>query len=148
MATKLKPTKEMILAAGKVFKTMAWIETIKPIVLGYQIMILHELGYNTDPQYSWTLPDDVFGRYNARCKEERDKAKLHVEDDGFCPLLVAEHSLIEAQREMIDLMEPITKLSWDDVLCSKDGLENLEQYKDLTLRMLAPYCALSTATGK
>ena len=140
MARKFTPTKEMILAATKVFAVMAWIATIKPVVRGYQVAILKDLGFQMDPEQSYNLPDSVFGVYHARCKEERDKAKLHVDNDEFCPLLVAGHKLIQAQRKMIDLMEPITGLSFDQALCSENGLENLKKYEDLTLRLLAPYC--------
>lgn len=134
----MKPSKKIIKAAETVFLAMAYTETMRPIVEGYQKRIFEELGW---PGYTektaYLLPDSVFDQWVARCNEERIKAHLSVDDPGKCPLLVAEHLQVQAERALIDLVEPITHISAHDAICS--GTENYKKLIDLTLRWLAPY---------
>jgi hypothetical protein len=140
-------TEDMKQAAKTVFIAMAFTETIRPIVEDYQQKILNELKPKdvyrneviTNPKYSYQMNDSDFQVYLKRCNEERIKAKLHVESEEYCPLLVAEDLQRQAERSFIDIMEPITHLSADKVLCSKDGLDNYKKLIDLSLRLLAPY---------
>jgi hypothetical protein len=154
MTTKQMPniTEEMKQAAKTLFKAMAFTQTIKPIVRGYQQKIIDEIKPQTNTKYAWTkkytitkpedaylMSDEDFQVYLKRCNEERIKAKLHVENEEFCPLLVAEDLQRQAERAFIETMEPITHLTPDRVLCSKNGLENYRKLIDLSLRLLAPY---------
>lgn len=148
----IKITQEMKQAAKNVFMAMAFTQTIKPIVRGYQQKIIdelkpeiseqfkkHERHTTITPENTYLMNDADFKVYLRRCNEERIKAKLHVDNEEFCPLLVAEDLQRQAERAFIDIMEPITHLTADRVLLSKDGLDNYAKLIDLSLRLLAPY---------
>lgn len=154
-----QPTKEMVEAATDVFVAKAFLGTIEPVVRGYQTAILakgqwrvrpeYQTGFRrrggamigeeviTDPKLSYLMSEEDFALYDAECKKARVEAKLHVEKEEQCPLCVAEHELIKAKQRLIGIMEPITKLSWDRLLCG--GVETTEQAVDLTLNLLGPY---------
>lgn len=135
---RFDPTPEQINAAATVFKCMAWLQTVQPVVDNYQRTILCDLGWShIEPGRSWMLPDKVFKIYNQRCKDARNAAKLLVENPDFCPLLVAKNLLSDAQGVLIDLMEPVTGIPRNGLLCL--GLKEYHEYVELTLRLLAPY---------
>ena len=155
MTTEQDITEDMKQAAKTVFMAMAFTETIRPIVEGYQQKIINEMkpqvnerdskNYQmefktiTNPKHSYLMNNTDFKIYLKRCNEERIKAKLHVENEEYCPLLVAEDLQRQAERAFIDIMEPITHLSADRVLCSKDGLDNYKKLIDISLRLLASF---------
>ena len=147
-----KPSAVQIECALTVFKCMAFVDTIRPIVEGYEKKILAEMKakpskqyrgwdgvceYIAEPKDSWLLTDEDAQIYYRRCNEEREKAGLYVENPEFCPLLVAEHTLVKAKQLLIDEMESITGIDQNGLLCS--GLDNYDKYIDLTLKLLAPY---------
>lgn len=142
-----KPTEDMIKSAELVFAAKSIVETIKPIVHAYQYEILNRHQFkNTfdgsivlDNENIYELSEEDFAIYSAEVKAARDKAGLHVDNDDYCPLLVAEDNLRKAQRLLANAMEPITKLSADDVICSASGLDNYKKYIELSLGLLAPY---------
>lgn len=136
-----RPDREQVAAAETVFMCMAAVQTIEPIVRGYQRKVLRELGWcSVDPDRSYDLPDSVFVVYLKRCNEERIAAKLHVDDEEYCPLLVAEDLLRQSRRLLIDLMEPVHGISFDQIFCCSDALANYDQLVDLNLQLLASYC--------
>jgi len=155
---QFKPTRDMIKVSETVFECMASVETINPIVRGYQQKILDyekycydkkwiERGLHTyqewisDPEHAYLMSDADFTHYLKRCNEERKKANLHVRDENYCPLLTAENLLTKANKLLIDVMEPIAGLSYDMLLGSGGKcLENLAEAVSLNLRLLAPYC--------
>jgi len=139
--TEFKPTCEQISAAETVFMCMAYVDVVKPIVLGCRAKILRELGWgSTDPERTYNLPDDVFAKYHRRCNEERIKANLHVDDPDHCPFLEAKHLLCQAQRVLVDVMEPVSGISFDKIFRAPDALKNYDTLIVLNLRLLAPYC--------
>lgn len=136
-----RPTEEQISAAVTVFKCMAAIEVVRPIVEGYQRKVLNELGWgHLELKHKWKLPDEVWQNYLVRCNEERIAAKLNVDDPAHCPLLVIENKLTQAQDLLIVLMEPVSGISLDRVLGSRDSLKNYAELVNLNLRLLAPWC--------
>lgn len=142
MNKKLHITAEMVAAAEAVFVAMAIERSIRPVVEGYQAKILKELGYSGYPlKDTGLLPEEVFEHYDARCKEELDKAKLVVKRPESCPLLEAKNNVMKAQHALIEVMEPVTGLTPGHFLCSPDGqgLEHLAEYIDINLRMLARF---------
>ncbi len=156
MAKEFTPTKEMLTAAENLFKARAYVETIRPIVLQYQKEILAEGQWHispkkasrrgdaviVEPKDSWLMSDDDFAVYHARCKAARDKAKLHVENDGHCPLLVAEHLVTSAEHALIDAMADTTGVTKDKLLSAKMDICLVDYYKNyihLTLQLLAPF---------
>jgi hypothetical protein len=131
-------TREIISAAETVFLAMAAVATVRPIVEHYKRKALEQLGYpGYELKHTYLLPDAVFKNYLVLCNEVRKAAGLHAASDDHCPLLVAEHDLCKAQGALVDLMEPIAKLSRHQLLCS--GMKNYQEYIDITLRLLAPY---------
>lgn len=155
MPKQFNPTKEMINAAEFVYIAMAWVRTVRPIVRRYQKAILEKYQFKIAarwqgsshkadeiilaPEQSYLLEDVDFKVYLDECNQARIKAGLHVDDPEFCPLLVAEEKLIKAEDTLIDVMEPLTGISWDDLMCSEEAIENRKRFVDLTLRLLAPF---------
>lgn len=142
MATKsFRPTESQVSAAMAVFQCMAAVDVVKPIVLAYRSKVLREIGWgHIEPSGIYDLPDSVFDEYIRRCNEERIAAKLHVDNPDHCPLLVAENLLRLAQRVLIDEMEPVSGVSFDQIFRSKDALKRYDEFVELNLRLLAPYC--------
>ena len=153
---KFTPTEEMISAAKAVFQAMAFVETIRPIVMQYQTEILAENKWRispefakpsfraiyedeviTDPKNSYLMSAEDFKEYSLKCKIARDKANLRVTENRFCPLLEAEHLLVQAKHALIDVMAETTKIQSQDIL--RSGMDKYNQYIDLTLRLLAPF---------
>lgn len=146
---QFRPTPEMVSIATSLFKAMAWRETVKPIVDGYQRRILAEgqwkirpefaerlgSGVITDPKKDYLMSEQDFQEYFGRQKTARDAAGLVVENDEHCPLLVAENMIIQLENALIDQMEPVTKLNREQLSL----LENRKKFLDLTLRLLAPF---------
>jgi hypothetical protein len=154
---KFTPTHEQISTAKAVFMAMAITKTIEPIVKGYEKKILEAHQWTNkgeverlkkhgheavekiilDPKDSFLLSDEDFLIYDAECKKERDKAKLKVESDEFCPLLVAEDLERKAKHCFIDAMEVTTKIKFDQLF--KNFPEDYNKYLDLSLKLLAPF---------
>jgi len=136
-----RPSTGQIAAAESVFMCMAAVQTIRPIVENYQRKVLRDLGYGHTPlNLTYTLPDAVFAVFHERCQQEREAAGLHVDDPEFCPLLVAEHLLSQAQHLFVDVMEPVSGISFDQIFRSPNALDHYGRLVDLNLRLLAPYC--------
>jgi hypothetical protein len=136
-----------------VFMAMAYVDTIRPIVDGYQRKILTEEKYAyaekwhdrmgktyaewiTEPNETYLMEENDFAHYAKRCNEEMTKAGLRVEKEGNCPLLVAEHLLIKAKQALIDTMEPVTGIKHSDLF--HHGVDDYNNYIEMTLRWLAP----------
>ena len=143
-----KITPEMIQAAQTLFMSMAATDTIRVVVLAYQqkeIDIMMPLNrYDgsliTSPEHDYAMCDEDFRIYFAAIKKHRDAAGLKVNNDDECPLLVAESIQRDAERNMINALYPIIKLSVDDILLNKDGLSLYKEVIDLSLKLLAPFC--------
>lgn len=149
-------TKDMIKAAKKVFKNMAIVKTIRPIVIGYQKKVLKENNFKIskkwcgkrgldqikiiDPNKAYLMSNNNHRKYVKLLNIERKKAGLKVKDPSHCPLLVAENNLRSAEHDLIKAMKPLTDIDVHTLICSKDGLENYKKYIDLNLRLLAPFC--------
>ena len=150
---KIKITEPMAAAALAVVMCKAAVETIRPIVRGYQQKILDyemydidskwikrglktEKGWVTRPEDTYLMEDSEFKHYLKRCREEQAKANLKTDKPEHCPLLVAENRLIDAERLLIDVMQPITLISFYDVMTSKDALKHKAELVEITLRLL------------
>lgn len=150
---------EAIAAAKAVFTAMAFVKTIEPVVNGYKRKILAEEKYAyaekwhgrmrktyadwiTEPEDSYLMADDDAQHYYQRCDEEMAKAGLRVEKKGNCPLLVAEHLLSQAKNLLIDVMEPVTGIKHEQLF--RHGMEDYNNYIDLTLRWLAPKITITS----
>jgi len=90
-----------------------------------------------DPKYAWiTAPLDL-DLYLDRCKDERIAAKISVESDDECPLLVSENITRLAKTKVLDTMASITKI--DGAAAAAMKLDDYDKLVDITLRLLAPF---------
>lgn len=151
MKKKFAPTANMVAVAEAVFKAMAYVDTIRPIVMKYQTEILQQGQWHIcpkfgdrfgdkvilEPKYSYLMSKEDLAVFIDRCKVARNQAGLHVEHDDQCPLLVAEHLLIRAKRALLDVMEPVTRLQADRLLNA--GLDKFESCVEMSLQLLAPF---------
>ncbi len=160
--SQFKPTKEMIAAAETLFLAMAYEQTVRPKVLAYQQAILQEKAIYpdakyqqaiyegsvphepiTDPERLYLATDEDARYYFDRCDQEKVKAGFPDLGEGFCPLLMAETQVRDAQTMLVRRMEPITKMTKDDLLCSRNGLENYKKLIEITMNLLRPYVRTS-----
>lgn len=152
LQSKFEPTPAMITAAEALFLAQAIEQTIRPVVESYQRKILNEGQWHIgaehvqqgdsdeiilDPKLSYLLGSIDFAQYNQRCHEARDFARLLVEKEEQCPLLVAEDNVRVASSDLIAAMEGTTGITADRLLCS--GMEAYNEYVELTLKLLSPY---------
>lgn len=148
---QFKPTPAMIAAAQTVFMAMALNQMVEPVVNAYKREILAQgqwrigrhqdrLGDRvvTEPKDSYLLSDADFAQYDALCKQARDRAGLQVDDPEQCPLLVAEHELMQARQFLVKEMQPTTGVDWE--MLARRGGEASHKYMELTLHLLAPFC--------
>lgn len=144
-----KPSVEMIKTAQEVFINMANVETIKPIVEKIQKQVLNKHKFKVFDKYAkkemvvlsesntFLLKDGDFKIYIDECRQEEIKIKLIDEsfNKDFCPLLVAEHNLIEAQNKLINLMGKPFKIKSNDIYKT----EHRKKFIDLSLRYLVQF---------
>lgn len=149
----------MIEAAENLFVAMAFEQTVRPIVEGYQRKILTERIWRCAPEYleranrrapdealdsqitdiklAWTMEKADFALYVERCNEERIAAGLVVETEAHCPLLVAQDTTRKAKYALCDAMASVTKMPADSAVTLKR--EDYERMIDVSLRLLAPF---------
>ena len=158
-----KPTQEMITAASNVFIAMAFADTVRPIVKGYQQEILNKYQFKyakkwlgrerivnkgitivTDIKDTYLMEDDDSKIYFKECNKARIEAKLHVDSEEFCPLLVAENLQRIAENCLVDVMSGTTGITKDMIFQSKNALENYKKLIKLNLELLAPYVKNTT----
>lgn len=139
-----KPTKEQIQAAKDLFKAQVEVKVIRPIIIGYETKILADNQFKhartneniTDPKDSWLMSDADFVKYNTLCNAARKAAGLHVDNEEYCPLLVAEEKVRKAENALMDAMSPVTGILSKDVNCH---LDIREKYVDLNNRFMINY---------
>ena len=146
-----KPTTAMKTAARAAFLSMAYTDTIRPIVEGYQKEILDFYQWAIapewadrrgnketiilDPDRTYLLTEDDFALYMKECAVAMDKAGLTVDNPEHCPLLIAQDLQRTAENVLIETMEPITGLKAKDIY----KLEHRAKLLDLTLKLLVPF---------
>jgi len=143
-----KPTEEMIDAAELTFLSMAAAQTIRPVVEGYQRMILTKHQFKiaprwkegkrviTDPDHTYLLGEKDWKAYHDECKVEESKAGLKTKGYDYCPLLVAQADQVSAERLLINSFQKITGMSYSDVSMK---LDVRKKFLDITLRLMAKY---------
>lgn len=153
-----KPTREMIAAAENLFLAMAYEQTVRPIVEGYQRKVLVERSWEIDPQLqasaggaecvtdiksAWLMNSGTFEVYRKRCNEERVAAKLEsavnasCSQDDYCPLLVAEDLTRKARFALCDAMAGVTNIDGAKAVMMAAG--DYDKIVDLYLNLLAPF---------
>jgi hypothetical protein len=146
------PNDEQLAAARAVVLAMAHLQTVQPIVEAYEREILGKHRFRIarkwvehgcadevilDPKSAFLLEEEHAQVFYRETYAARDAAGLKVDDPVHCPKCVAENLLIQAKKVLVDSMEPVTGITHHQVLCA--GLGKLNEYVDLTLRLLVPY---------
>lgn len=149
-----KPTEDQIRLAEALMVAMAFEATIRPIVVAYETAILEkhrfpiarkwvEMGVTDriilDRKDSYLLSEADAKVFHAECLTARDAAKLKVENPEYCPLLVAEHLRLDAERALLKAMAATPGLE-----AFGKGFMTLEQRAralDLIFKLVAPFCA-------
>jgi len=139
-----RPTKDMIDAARNVFVAKASESVIRDTVEAYQIDILGSLGYDGAEMLhpydlTYTMKNADFLEYDKQCRINRDKAGLAVEDDGFCPLLVAETETSKAESHLSDVCCKFiyNDVTTQDLICS--GMDVFKEFVKLQLDYLVKF---------
>lgn len=151
------PSKEIIEAVKTVLMAKAYTMTVKPIVLEIQNEVLNKFNYIVcpetwgeyegkiqmgrilDPNKAYEMGEKDFGHYLTEIRQRYLKHFPKLEVD-HCPLLVAEELERQAQRNLVDILEPITGLSGHQLICS--GLEKYKNYIELNLKYLTQFVKL------
>ena len=151
MNKNFKPNHDQVLAAKNLILAMAHQQLVEPIITAYQREILAanqwriksefvELGCKdeviTDPKRAYLLSEKDAGKYFALIEDAKKSSGLKVSNPDFCPLLEAETFVLDARRAMVEVMEPVTGITWDQLM---NNFKLFPQYIDLTLKVMAPF---------
>jgi hypothetical protein len=145
--------KPEIKAAGlEVLKLQAYCETIKPIVEAYQEKALECIrardgglernktarmkrdGRELLPEIktiedTWAMTDRQFNDYLDLCFEAGKAAGLPYKDREHCPLLGAQHELVQARARLMETVKPFSGIGAGDVYTR----ELRDKYLDICL---------------
>ena len=153
-------TPEMVDSANAFCMAKAFVQTVKPIVEGYEKEILVRYQFTNkgeqdmlkrlqkhkrhlgevcperiilDSNQTYLMSDEDSAIYEKERQAACAKSGLKVEAPEYCPLLVAEDLERYARRVFIDSMEPITKISSNRIVM----IENIEEMAKLSLGLIA-----------
>jgi len=92
----------------------------------------------TDPAHSWNTSDEAFKAFAAECsrRERQAGVKPDAMADEYCPALVAETLLIDAQRVLVDATGPMAGVDWDMLCRYVDGKLGTNTWCDLWAGMV------------
>lgn len=141
---EFRPTREMLNCAKDILIKKAYVDTIKPVILGIQKDVLEQQQYRnevdnkiiTDPKYDWTMGLSKHEEYCKLVSAKYRESGFEFEE-AYCPLLIAEHDLRIANSKLVDSMEQITNISKSDLISK--GLDKYNDYIDITLKLLINY---------
>jgi hypothetical protein len=119
-----KPSKKLITSAELVFLQMANLETITPIIEGYQkeILVKHNFRPSADALATGRCPEFILEPFDTYLLSEKDfcvyleevhaKHIAHgfVVEFGFCPLSTAKHELFQAKKMFVELSQELQEL--------------------------------------
>lgn len=147
------PTQGMISAARAVFMVHALEQTVRPIVEAYENDILARHRFPIDPKWkeigvitdevildrknSILLKDEDAKVFYKECLEARDKHGLKVSRPDNCPLLEVLNMKCEAERVLMDCMQPVTGMNADHIITF--AFDKMDEYINLCLKLLAPF---------
>lgn len=141
MKNIIADSKNINLLKGKVKeinKISENIKEIEPLINKIQKDVLYKNEFISefdgslvkDPINDYELNKEDLDEYCKQLNEIYIKIGFDVKLN-YCPLLIAESELRQAQRELADLLEPITNINRQDLICS--GLENYRKYIKLSV---------------
>ena len=145
-------TDKMIEAAERLFEAIAIERTLDPIVNGYKRAILLRLQLQVSPEFqdgsddqvvlnpdhTYLLAESDWDLYLAEVNKARVAARLHVDEQDQCPLLMASAERVRAENELIAALREIPRLK-DLEHFGYASLEKRKKLLDLALSMLSPY---------
>ena len=128
-----KPTQEMIDAAGKVFFCMTHLKMVEPIIRAFEEKLLAEMQIKDKDGTLITNADEIYLAHEEVQNKYFEQMNVLLASNGYeefartetCPLLVAKNQLCSAENHLIDVMEPISKISYDMLYGSSDFLARL-----------------------
>lgn len=147
---KASITPERIAVATKLFLAMAAVETIRPIVEGYQNKVLKSREWHIIEKWqkiegkatidnikdTYLMDDLEHEEYSKLLDIEKEKAGFIGLNPGYCPLLMAESARINAEHDLFDAMEPVFGFNGKNITLMKDRNKLLT---DILLPMFAPH---------
>lgn len=155
---KFRPSGEQIKFAELLIMAQALVETVRPIVEGYQKAILAKYNFTNqrtverfahrgaapveiilDPKRTFELSEEDFAVYLKECNDARIEAGLHVDNPEHCPLLVAENVYRQAQRAFMESMESFTGINVDSLIGIIDGIKKYDDFTESTLKLVTPF---------
>lgn len=81
----------------------------------------------TTVKHVWMMSEADFTKYEAECRKMRARLGYKVQD-GECPALIAENEVRKAQRNLLNVCEPITLgLTYDQLTGKLDLLEQMTE---------------------
>lgn len=154
MSGKFVPNANMIRAAENLVLAMAQEDLVRPIVVAYETEILARHQFRIARKYvdqgcadtvildrkrTYMLEEADFAIYLKQCFEARDAAKLKVSAPDNCPLLESGTTRMQAENLLLEAMAELPNLeaiggAWLTLEARKRAIE-------LTLNMMAPFCA-------
>lgn len=154
---KFTPSPELIRSCENAVAAKAHVETIRPIVEGYQRAILADGDYQmcnvwhesmtkgkidpgnsriTEPERSYLLAAADAERYHKACNQAAKDAGLGVSKEGNCPLLEAKHLLVHAENE---LLEAFASDMDEKVFAEPMLLDHREKLLDIIFGLVIPH---------
>jgi len=131
-----------------VFEAMAFCETIRDIVEPKQKELIDFFKFKVSQEFKERIGIEVVTEYRQLYMADRSdweifdkemiafyKEKGLKHKEGCCPLLEAESLVREIKRHAIDILEPFTGISFDNLSWN---LKNYEKYVELLLSLFAP----------
>jgi hypothetical protein len=147
---KPKLTKTLIEAVKTACQAEAYLETVRPIIEGYQKEILEKHQFKIDNErwkdYGFDLEKEILETKDTYKMKDSDfqiyfkECELkHIEHgfvvkEGCCPLLVAESMLRNAKHEVKIAAKYIHKMSNDDMY--RMNLEQSKKLYDLIIKLV------------
>ena len=144
---KFNPTQEMINAASRVFFCMAHLKTIEPVIKALEKQLLDEMQVKDKDGALITNADDIYLAHEDDQNKYFEQMNVLLASNGYeefaknstCPFLTARHEVILAENHLIEVMESISKISYDMLYDSNDFLTDRKKLIDLNLSLLAPF---------
>lgn len=136
---------QVISLAQKIFELTLFIETIEPIVIGYEKALFRNHHWYADPSTNLNTQVRLTNRkqvclmskedvqlYFSLLNQSRIASGLFTHDEDICPLTAAESRLYRLQSTLIESMSQFTSLSSYRVV-------DRQSYVDFLMSLLAPY---------
>lgn len=153
---KFKPTQEMIDAASKVFFCLAHLKTVEPIIRAFEEKLLTKMQIKDKDGALITNADNIYLAHEDVQNKYFKQMNVLLASNGYeefaktetCPLLIAKNQLCVAENHLINVMEPISKISYDMLYDSSDFLVDRKSLIDLNMKLLAPFVDSKTILKK